>query len=89
MSGEKDVVRPLNFFQIYAQCQFNPPAVNIYLKELFGRNGNISEQQALAIFQDKRNYGYKDKAVISLGKLCNVIVDETGFKNALMQVKVN
>ena len=84
-----DVVRPLKFFQIYAQCKFYPPAVNIYVKELFRRNANISDQQALALLLDKRNYDYKGKAVISLGKLCNVIVDETGFKNALMQVKVN
>ena len=87
MSGELDVVRPLKFTQLKAAPIYNLKAVNIYTKDMFHLKTNFTERQAIELFEDERNYGYLKNPVLSLGKLHDAIVDENGFKEALLALR--
>ena len=55
----------------------------MYAKDLFGRYPNLTEQEALGILKNRRNYNYKGNSVLSVGKFCDTTVNEIKFKEAL------
>ena len=79
-----DVIRPLKFVQLKATCQLNPPAINIYAKELFHREPNITYEESLAILKDEKNYDYMKNQVLSVGKLCDALIDKDAFMKAVL-----
>ena len=75
----------MNFIQLSnATCHLNPKAINQYYRETYYRPINLTDEDAMAILKDKRNYHFRADVVTSVGKLCDVIVNPEAFKTAVM-----
>ena len=57
------------------------------MKSVYHVEKNFTEKDARDIVNDKRNYGFKDHGVTSLGKILDVIVGIEAFRESLKKAR--